>query len=88
MSTACTDVLVHRKPTTFATLPAHPMAPNQSRKLVFALPGNPASALVTFFLFVLPALRKMEGRREADWELPRISVEVSRIIAHARTLLT
>lgn len=52
------------------------MAPNQDPKLVFALPGNPASALVTFFIFVLPALRKMEGRRESEWELPRVPVTV------------
>lgn len=30
-------------------------------KLVFALPGNPVSAAVTFNLFVMPALRKMAG---------------------------
>ena len=66
----------NRKPTTFATLPAHPMAPAQEAKLVFALPGNPASALVTFFVFVLPALRKMEGRRSSEWELPRVPVQV------------
>lgn len=53
------------------------MAPDQNPKLVFALPGNPASALCTFFLFVLPALRKMEGRRESEWELPRVPVTVS-----------
>lgn len=29
--------------------------------LVFGLPGNPASALVTFELFVRPALRAMQG---------------------------
>ncbi|GAA5888683.1 hypothetical protein JCM6882_009048 [Rhodosporidiobolus microsporus] len=65
------------KPTTFATLPAHPLAPSQDPTLVFALPGNPASALVTFFLFVLPALRKMEGRREGEWELPRVPVTLT-----------
>jgi molybdopterin molybdotransferase len=32
------------------------------RRSVFALPGNPVSALVTFDLFVCPALRKMSGR--------------------------
>ncbi|CEQ41562.1 SPOSA6832_03290, partial [Sporobolomyces salmonicolor] len=69
------------KPTTFATVPAHPFAPNQSPKLVFALPGNPASALVTFFLFVLPALRKMEGRRESEWELPRVPVTLTSTVA-------
>ncbi len=31
------------------------------RKLVFGLPGNPVSALVTFHLLVRPALRKMMG---------------------------
>jgi molybdopterin molybdotransferase len=31
------------------------------RRSVFALPGNPVSALVTFDLFVRPALRKMSG---------------------------
>ena len=31
--------------------------------LVFGLPGNPVSALVTFELFVRPALLKMAGRR-------------------------
>lgn len=29
--------------------------------LVFGLPGNPVSAMVTYELFVLPALRKMKG---------------------------
>ncbi len=33
----------------------------KGRKLVFGLPGNPVSALVTFNLFVKPALRKMQG---------------------------
>ncbi|GAA5883554.1 hypothetical protein JCM3774_001738 [Rhodotorula dairenensis] len=65
------------KPTTFATVPAHPLAPSRAPTLVFALPGNPASALVTFFLFVLPALRKMEGRRQDEWELPRVPVTLT-----------
>ncbi len=30
-------------------------------KLIFALPGNPAAALVCFYEYVLPALRKMSG---------------------------
>ncbi|GAA5930438.1 bifunctional molybdopterin adenylyltransferase MobB/molybdopterin molybdotransferase MoeA family protein [Sporobolomyces koalae] len=65
------------KPTTFATIPAHPFAPSRNPKLVFALPGNPASALVTFYLFVMPALRKMEGRRQGEWELPRVPVTLT-----------
>lgn len=31
-------------------------------KYVFALPGNPASALVCFYQYVLPALHKMQGK--------------------------
>jgi molybdopterin molybdotransferase len=31
--------------------------------LIFTLPGNPVSAYVSFQTFVLPALRKMQGRR-------------------------
>lgn len=34
------------------------------RKLVFGLPGNPVSALVTFELFVKPALLKMQGAEQ------------------------
>jgi molybdopterin molybdotransferase len=41
------------KPFTFATLPAS--------KLAFGLPGFPVSSLVTFEVFVRPALRKMQG---------------------------
>ncbi len=40
------------KPFLFAGLPD---------KMVFGLPGNPVSALVTAMLFVLPALRRMAG---------------------------
>jgi molybdopterin molybdotransferase len=36
----------------------------RGRQLVFGLPGNPASALVTFHLFVRPAIDKMLGRAE------------------------
>ena len=57
------------KPTTFATVDG---------KLIFALPGNPASALCTYNLFVLPALRKLGGREQAEWELPRVKVRIDR----------
>jgi molybdopterin molybdotransferase len=40
------------KPLTFATL---------GEKLYFGLPGNPASAMVTFWRFVQPAMRKRSG---------------------------
>jgi molybdopterin molybdotransferase len=42
------------KPITFGSLGGRP---------VFGLPGNPVSAMVTFELFVRPALLKMAGRR-------------------------
>jgi molybdopterin molybdotransferase len=42
------------KPITFGSLGSRP---------VFGLPGNPVSAMVTFELFVRPALRKMSGHR-------------------------
>lgn len=54
------------KPTTFATIPHGKDASEE--KLLFALPGNPVSAIgtslflsvpVTFFLFVLPTLKRM-----------------------------
>jgi molybdopterin molybdotransferase len=45
------------KPTFFGT---------RGKKLVFGLPGNPASVLVTFYLFVRPALLRMMGRKETQ----------------------
>ena len=47
------------KPVTFATADV-----KNGRRLVFGLPGNPVSSLVTFYLFAVPALRKMAGWRE------------------------
>ncbi|KAK3988526.1 MoaB/Mog domain-containing protein [Cladorrhinum sp. PSN332] len=49
------------KPTTFATVPVKSNDGQRVEKVVFSLPGNPASALVTFHLFVLPALHHMSG---------------------------
>ncbi|OJJ66829.1 hypothetical protein ASPBRDRAFT_200456 [Aspergillus brasiliensis CBS 101740] len=58
------------KPTTFATIPFKPSSSAASSaqqqqeretKLIFSLPGNPASALVTLNLFVLPSLHKLMG---------------------------
>ncbi|KAK2763285.1 hypothetical protein FQN54_009921 [Arachnomyces sp. PD_36] len=61
------------KPTTFATVPFKPSSspPSSSTdhqqqqerqtRLIFSLPGNPASALVTLNLFVLPSLHKLMG---------------------------
>ncbi|CAL1542166.1 unnamed protein product [Lymnaea stagnalis] len=44
------------KPTTFATLEY-----KGARKLIFGLPGNPVSAIVTCNLYLIPAIRKMSG---------------------------
>ncbi|KAH7912952.1 MoaB/Mog domain-containing protein [Hygrophoropsis aurantiaca] len=62
------------KPTTFASIPT-PEA-DHGRKFMFALPGNPASALVTFYVFVIPALRKLGGWPVEKCQLPRIRVQL------------
>lgn len=52
------------KPLTVATFPKA----NSSRPvLYFGLPGNPVSALVSFWRFVQPALRKLSGL-QAGWQ--------------------
>jgi len=47
------------KPLTFATVKRR--EEENKEVIVFGLPGNPVSCLVTFQLFVLPALRKLSG---------------------------
>ncbi|EAS34910.3 molybdenum cofactor synthesis domain-containing protein [Coccidioides immitis RS] len=55
------------KPTTFASIPFKPSGSTptgqseRETRLMFSLPGNPASALVTLNLFVLPSLHKYMG---------------------------
>lgn len=34
----------------------------------FGLPGNPVAVMVSFYQFVEPALRRIAGEREIDWE--------------------
>jgi molybdopterin biosynthesis enzyme len=79
MSIKCGDLVlkknVFRKPTTFATISSDT---SSQKKLIFALPGNPVSATVTFYLFVLPALRKLSGYD--NWELPVVKTEVEEFI--------
>lgn len=54
------------KPLTVATFAS--AEPTQARSvLYFGLPGNPVSALVTFWRFVQPALRKLSGLAQG-WE--------------------
>ena len=57
------------KPFTFSTWQS---APGDRRCAVCSLPGNPASAMVTFLLFCVPALRRMQGHRPSA--LPSIQV--------------
>ncbi|KAI9590957.1 molybdenum cofactor biosynthesis protein [Syncephalis fuscata] len=60
------------KPTTFATVPGR--TPSDATKLVFALPGNPGSALVTFHLFAVPALRRMGGLNNPGHTMMRVKL--------------
>ncbi|EAW14412.1 bifunctional molybdopterin adenylyltransferase MobB/molybdopterin molybdotransferase MoeA family protein [Aspergillus clavatus NRRL 1] len=84
------------KPTTFATVPFKPSASasaatatqqEREAKLIFSLPGNPASALVTLNLFVLPSLHKLMGlgqRQTAPGVAPALGLPlVSVVLAHA-----
>ncbi|KAH1485583.1 hypothetical protein KXX26_005385 [Aspergillus fumigatus] len=81
------------KPTTFATIPFKPSSTptgstqqERESKLIFSLPGNPASALVTLNLFVLPSLHKMMGmgqRQTAPGVTPALGLPlVSVTLAH------
>jgi molybdopterin molybdotransferase len=45
--------------------------PGQPQTLVFGLPGNPASSLVCFELFVRPAIAILAGLPRDRWHLPR-----------------
>ncbi|MBI3943389.1 MAG: molybdopterin molybdotransferase MoeA [Chloroflexi bacterium] len=59
------------KPVTFATV---------GNKPVFAMPGFPVSSLVSFEIFVRPALRKMQGYTSLHY--PRRQVVLSHDIRH------
>ncbi|MCP4168245.1 MAG: molybdopterin molybdotransferase MoeA [Chloroflexi bacterium] len=59
------------KPVTFATVQGKP---------IFSLPGFPVSALVSFELFVRPALRQMQG--DFAWQRPRLQVALAHAISH------
>ncbi|KAF7312082.1 Molybdopterin molybdenumtransferase [Mycena indigotica] len=61
------------KPTTFASV----VCDDGTSKPVFALPGNPASALVTFYVFVVPALRRLGGWPVSRCQFPRVGVSLA-----------
>ncbi|KAL4766026.1 uncharacterized protein BDW70DRAFT_40576 [Aspergillus foveolatus] len=80
------------KPTTFATVPFKPTSSaagqqERSSRLIFSLPGNPASALVTLNLFVLPSLHKLIGlgqKRAALGIAPALGLPVVAVtLSHA-----
>ena len=52
------------KPLVFAVAPASEGRPPT---LIFGLPGNPASVMVSFWLFVRPTLRRLLGSEDAFW---------------------
>ena len=83
------------KPTTFATIPFKPTGDQTQQerqsKLIFSLPGNPASALVTLNLFVLPSLHKLSGLGHSSqslaskpWLAPQLGLPlVAVVLNHA-----
>jgi molybdopterin molybdotransferase len=62
------------KPLVFAVLEREgatagdPARPGPRKTLVFGLPGNPASVMVSFWLFVRPALRRLCGLPDGFWQ--------------------
>jgi molybdopterin molybdotransferase len=61
------------KPVTFATV---------QKKLVFGMPGFPVSSLVSFEVYVRPALRRLQG--DAHPQRPRVRVALSEAVQPSR----
>jgi molybdopterin molybdotransferase len=57
----------------------------RGRQLVFGLPGNPASAMVTFLLFVQPAIERMLGRARPGPKEGRAILEEDLVLKPGRT---
>jgi molybdopterin molybdotransferase len=68
------------KPLTFASIPG-----SGGTTTVFGLPGFPVSSLVTFEVFVRPALRKLQGLTRLH--RPRVTVEIEHPIHPSRNRL-
>ena len=66
------------KPTTFATVEVKGTTGVRAKKVIFSLPGNPASAIVTFFVFVLPSLQQASGINPVG--LPKVMVTLEQDI--------
>jgi molybdopterin molybdotransferase len=68
-----------------AQKPGKPLAfGRRGDRLVFGLPGNPVSALVCFYVYVRPALRRMQGHRRLH--LPVLPARLSRSVRKANGL--
>ncbi len=67
------------KPTTFASVEVKNDVGERETKLIFSLPGNPASAIVTFHVFVLPSLHQASGISPAG--LPKVKVTLDQDVA-------
>ncbi|KAG9244336.1 hypothetical protein BJ878DRAFT_74418 [Calycina marina] len=63
------------KPTTFATVPVKDSNGERISKVIFSLPGNPVSAIVTLHLFVLPSLHYASGVEPAG--LAKVTVKLT-----------
>ena len=59
----------------------------RGNKIVFALPGNPASALTCFYLYVYPALQKIMGQLGKGLERRKLMVTTSITNTFGRALL-
>jgi molybdopterin molybdotransferase len=57
----------------------------RGRQLVFGLPGNPTSAMVTFLLFVQPAIGRMLGRTSPDPNKGRAILKEDIVLKPGRT---
>lgn len=71
------------KPLTFATAEKQYDLAHKTGKgepcLIFGLPGNPVSSMVTFLLLVAPAIRQMAGRVDPHW--PKVQAELAQELA-------
>lgn len=76
------------KPLTFSTIDLDGAGGGATRRVLwFGLPGNPASSMVSFELFVRPALRRMGGFPEDAVQRPRAWVQLAAAVDPDRTRL-
>jgi molybdopterin molybdotransferase len=54
------------RPMAFGSLPRPGAVTESDRVLVFGLPGNPVAVMVTFMVFVRPALLQLQGRNQDE----------------------